>query len=675
MSASVCPFPGPASYDYEGRNTFFGREKEVVAFGSMLMGRQLTVLTAGSGDGKTSLIHAGLAPLLFREGVEVAVAEPGGRAPLAALGQACLLRLLQPRRAGRRIVMHLIRHLGEDSTLGVARTFVLTELDRGERQKLLTRREARRPVDMLLGGPLASWLRDPDVPEEYLTSAMNAVRLPSDGAGEGARWPGVRAPLKDVLSFFDGWEHLPTPRSKDAPDEAAETLMDALGSAIERRSAFDPSFELALVIDQFEEIFTLFRGRPGSEKAEAQNWRHREALIIFLRQVRTRRWPLHIVLSLRKEHYADLQAALAEPEGLAGMTYHLGPLTIAQAVGCLSRPGIWRETALSSDQADAVVDALTVEGQFVHSTLLSVVGEWLWLTSNLASLSPEALRTSVPGAIDRFVRRAFEDRVDGTVWSPSDRREALEMLNQLIIREAGEARRNSVAESALIFAPFRNARLRRRLMVELQSRRLIRIESRLGGYYVEIVHEQLIGALQAYMEDMERQDAQFSALSQLLDDLQAEGQSPLCRPLDKASREALTQNIGRIELHPAMAARTFARMILDSDLFDSGEDVSNSNIDGRRARSKSRSVIKETLVSLADLAECPEDVEIESYGWNRRARESLLVSPAEADRRAAEPMPASLLSFVLGCTLLHQDEGRRGRIRHYASRLRDLEVR
>ena len=439
-----CPFPGPASYDYDLRTSFRGREEAASELAAMVLGRRLTVLTSGSGDGKTSLIHAGIVPLLLYDGIEVAVAEPGGQAPLAEIGKFCLDRLWLNRDDAYFLTQRLINRLGDQKSLRDARTHCL-RLRKEERQKLLTDRDAARPVNLLEGGALATWLRDPQISDDYLARSMAVVAPPNHS------WPGTDVPLTRIIRFLDAVTPFELIKLNGHPKQVKDDLTDLMGKAIERRRKADNEFELVLIIDQFEEIFTQFRDMPSRNTDRKELWHHRTETLAFVMELIKRCRSIQIVLSIRKEHYADLQAGFSDAEALAASTYHLAPLTEDQALECLTQPHAWPGAPPTKEQARAVVDALSVEQRYVHPTLLSVVGEWLWLHPNRAELTEDELRSAIPGAIDTFVRRAFDGpKLDGEVWSTLERHEALDMLNQLIIRDGSLARRNSVAESALL---------------------------------------------------------------------------------------------------------------------------------------------------------------------------------------------------------------------------------
>jgi Novel STAND NTPase 1 len=61
------PYVGPRPFDRDDAALFFGREAETLELGSLVIASRLVLVYAASGAGKTSLLNAGLAPLLERE--------------------------------------------------------------------------------------------------------------------------------------------------------------------------------------------------------------------------------------------------------------------------------------------------------------------------------------------------------------------------------------------------------------------------------------------------------------------------------------------------------------------------------------------------------------------------------------------------------------------------------
>jgi WD40 repeat protein len=65
------PYPGPRPFEQGEQSLFFGRDREVKELLSLIIAHRVVVLYAQSGAGKTSLLNAGLAPLLIEEGFEI----------------------------------------------------------------------------------------------------------------------------------------------------------------------------------------------------------------------------------------------------------------------------------------------------------------------------------------------------------------------------------------------------------------------------------------------------------------------------------------------------------------------------------------------------------------------------------------------------------------------------
>ncbi|MFQ5848442.1 MAG: hypothetical protein ACE5IQ_12330, partial [Candidatus Methylomirabilales bacterium] len=69
--SSLNPYPGPRPFKREEEKLFFGRDRQVRELRSLIIAHRVVLLYAQSGAGKTSLLNAGLVPLLMHEGFEV----------------------------------------------------------------------------------------------------------------------------------------------------------------------------------------------------------------------------------------------------------------------------------------------------------------------------------------------------------------------------------------------------------------------------------------------------------------------------------------------------------------------------------------------------------------------------------------------------------------------------
>lgn len=83
-ASAVCPYMGLRAYDVGETEAFFGRDREVAACRRILDAEGVVNVVGPSGSGKSSLIRAGVAAGLVRDGVRVAVLAPGDR-PVEAL--------------------------------------------------------------------------------------------------------------------------------------------------------------------------------------------------------------------------------------------------------------------------------------------------------------------------------------------------------------------------------------------------------------------------------------------------------------------------------------------------------------------------------------------------------------------------------------------------------------
>lgn len=67
MSGKIDPYVGPRPFERKDRNVFFGRDIEANELVSLTTAHQVVLLYAQSGAGKTSLVKAGIIPLLVEE--------------------------------------------------------------------------------------------------------------------------------------------------------------------------------------------------------------------------------------------------------------------------------------------------------------------------------------------------------------------------------------------------------------------------------------------------------------------------------------------------------------------------------------------------------------------------------------------------------------------------------
>ncbi len=102
-AAATVPFVGLRPFDTGDAAWFFGRDREKAALTRKLRGSRFTAVVGPSGSGKSSVVRAGVMPLLEQYGWRRIVTKPGS-APLARLADALAASVPQDRLAGARRV-------------------------------------------------------------------------------------------------------------------------------------------------------------------------------------------------------------------------------------------------------------------------------------------------------------------------------------------------------------------------------------------------------------------------------------------------------------------------------------------------------------------------------------------------------------------------------------------
>jgi hypothetical protein len=85
---SHCPYKGLQSFDEADRALFYGRDRAIAELQARCESVRLLVVSGASGTGKSSVVKAGLLPLLRRAGHHILPVVRPGSHPLAALEQA-----------------------------------------------------------------------------------------------------------------------------------------------------------------------------------------------------------------------------------------------------------------------------------------------------------------------------------------------------------------------------------------------------------------------------------------------------------------------------------------------------------------------------------------------------------------------------------------------------------
>jgi hypothetical protein len=512
------PYKGPQSYQAEDGELFFGRERAAAQLVATVLSHRVSLLVARSAAGKTSLLNARAMPELEARGWPAVRILPHDD-PCAAARYETLRALLPPPAAERAALARACAalQLGPRAALGE----LLEAYDR------LARRDPRRRLLLAPVQPRAAAGETLAAQLPYLCRVLRSslelrafeaqlrAYLGTGGAPPALHEGSALGELDAVLGspeLVKGHAELVGELELPAPDLASffSRLAELYGSRL-------PRFALVLVFDQFEELFTRFAdpGPVARERAgPLPDWRLREKFFRELQRLHAARrphaprhgeaepggaaLPLRVLISLREEYLARLEPLA--PLLAEGCQFSLGLLQREEAREALLEPARCYGYDYAPACAERLIEQLTSEGQYVLPAHLQVVCEKLWQEFGAALAAPHSPGQSAPqiqieqleslGASSGILRTYFAEFL--ALQDEADALETLEILEYLI---TASGTRNIAELGQLLRAPFRDPERRRRLIGELESRAIVRVEARLGGLFAEIVHEFLIGPI------------------------------------------------------------------------------------------------------------------------------------------------------------------------------------
>lgn len=479
---------------------FFGREDAARELGYLIRLHPIVAVSAPSGVGKTSLLRAavvpeleiaGLSPVYMRPDPKPETGSDGALALLDGRLEAAVVGALIPEPA---LELACLKVLGEQKW---------TDLSL---QQAADRFRRLNPADPLRGRlldcgrgfverlPLSARYLNGTYRDEALAAQWNEYdpRL-------GEAFANL-APLKELATILGSPEvaervasvraGLLAGRDGDGEESPAFGSMQLLTSG--RADGFrlirpDGDDELkpriVLVIDQFEQVFTL---------SHADN---RDRLLEALAELADKALPVHIVLSLRKEWFAELSRFVARPTARSPVrpfeTFHLDSMRLDEAREIMVEvPRSVGEPPIGEDAQATLWDDLQEDGQLDPVALSIACHELFELTVEDATDLAEIHSFEVEELLAAYLDRAL------TTLDEDDRSEAIDILGEI----AGSGTtRDFVTESRLLDAPLRDRERRRAVLQRLQSLFLIRGDSprRDSERLFDIMHERLIAPVRS----------------------------------------------------------------------------------------------------------------------------------------------------------------------------------
>ncbi len=249
----------------------------------------------------------------------------------------------------------------------------------------------------------------------------------------------------------------------------------------------------AVVIDQFEELFT----------AHPERWPEREPFLRQLVKALDDDPLLRIVLAIREDYLAQLEAyAGVLPEGFR-YRYRLDRLGRAAALGAITEPLEPTARSFAPGVAEKLVDDLLtfrvdrgdrtsvkVPGEFVEPVHLQVVCQRLWegLPPDVTEITQQHLRAF--GDVDDVLAQLYDDAVRSAVSSSGVRESTVRRwIAEMLITAGGT--RGTVYRAADSTGELPND-----AVDALERCRLVRAEWRAGARWYELTHDRLIDPIQ-----------------------------------------------------------------------------------------------------------------------------------------------------------------------------------
>jgi hypothetical protein len=492
------PFLGARPYGAADDLVFFGRSDATATLLERLYLRPLTIVTSQSGIGKTSLLRAAVLPQLEAGGLCPVYLRPdpgiGGDAASTLLegrlAEAMAVSLLPDLNLERDYLWKLRAAAPRANTLAEARSWFATLPAQDQvRRELLTIPDG--PVEFL--PMLARFLRGTLAPEAMATqlARLGGTRMSTltpeitlDGAASCLCDPelsvgavNARARLREAYKCSkSGRDDIRGPVSLLTQGREGETPLLARPDGDS-----DLSVRIVLIIDQFEQIFTL----AGPET--------RMRVMSMFGDLLTVNLPVHLVLMLRKEWYADLVQLLSQfhwDKGSAErITFYLQPMTRSEALEVMiEAPRQVGFDAITPAQQEALWNGLQ-QDDAVDAVALSIACHELFAIGE----SAQSLLTveGIEGLLEAYLRRAID-----TIADPVDRDEALDILGEIV---GSDTTRTFIAQRVLLNAPLRDPERRERMLFLLQRAFLIKGDNPGRSYdkVYDVMHERLLGPLRA----------------------------------------------------------------------------------------------------------------------------------------------------------------------------------
>lgn len=246
-----------------------------------------------------------------------------------------------------------------------------------------------------------------------------------------------------------------------------------------------------VVLDQFEELFTLF----------PEHWSDRSAFLEEIAVAVGQDPLLRVVLSLREDYLAHLDAYASSLPGELRTRMRierLGPESALEAItfpirdtGRSFAPGVAEKLVsdLQTQRVDSALGTVDVMGQFVEPVHLQVACQGLWseLPPSVVTITEDHLRTF--GDVDHALSRLYDTAVQDAARAAAIPEGRLRRSIETVFLTSGGTRGTEYR------GPSSTGGIPNAAIDRLENRHLVRAEWRSGARWYELTHDRLVEPL------------------------------------------------------------------------------------------------------------------------------------------------------------------------------------
>jgi hypothetical protein len=499
----VNPFLGARPYGPADDRMFFGRQRASATLVERIDLHRLTIVCSPSGLGKTSLLRASVMPQLEKSGLSPVYLRPDPPSSEVPGGESAAAALLDGRLQEALLTALLPASEVEIAALRRICAVAPSRLTLGEAQKWFSELKPNHASRSAILASSSGYLEVMSSVARYLRGSITLVALANQakriGANALAALLVADTPVRVVLQAFSRREvhsaitearsQLMAPaagsKSNHREDELSHllaVLQRLCGGRGDRQPLLtrpdgDLNFSarVVLILDQFEQVFTL---------SSAHTCRRALKLLAGLIVADT---PIHIVLALRKEWYADLvqqmSLYLQQPDRLARNTCYLQPMDRAEADEVmLKAPETVNGRALTVEQQGSIWRFLHVDDSIDPVVLSIACHEHFASEATAETIINDA---GIDSLFQAYLTRALSN------FDEWERNEAIDVLGEI---SGSESTRGFATHDRLIDAPLADPAVRAKILKGLQDAFLIKGEDlgRSRSKVYDIMHERLL---------------------------------------------------------------------------------------------------------------------------------------------------------------------------------------